>query len=541
MSTYLPAEEVRAYNEDVERLAARESLTYLMDGWEDSMKQSVYGCLVSEVGEYPIILALKELTGIRATADNLVVVADEALTKKQVNSRAITAVCTDNPTTMQAFHHKWANSHSWILMSKDQLPCFIHGVNTIMGKVASFPSIKDLIMKNTKIVTFFNASHYWGENRNTESRFYAHKQILYILCSRDEAQRAVNELSPIRHDVLASVLEVEFIRICKPLLDFIGDTESRDITLADCMIQLIWAQREIYKGFLRHAKETVTHYFHAMNTELHWLALFLHPLCCKLAIISSVHSQTTKDAFRIALGIAEKWGWSRKHAEQLLKDIQAYANEELPFKGGKADAIVWWKSVIGFHPIQTFAIKMMSIVPHAAEVERFFSNLGGVQSVKRSQLTIAHLESLGTLRNHYNHQLHEATIAAGKDPHRHHAHMHITSKGIDLERADTLTDSFSIPTPLETGFEGTDFEGSESFALNELATEYAALEQSGFTTESGDGFSVAVPVGEVYDTSIIDIIRQGQLPSIQNSLPQGSQAEADEPWDANSLLSSLGM
>ncbi|KAF9005030.1 ribonuclease H-like domain-containing protein [Cyathus striatus] len=431
---YLPAEEGRAYEDDMERLKKRDNLTYLMDGWEDSMKRSLYGCLLSEVGEFPIVLALKELTGIRATADNLVTVADEALRQKAVKAWSIIAVCTDNPTMMQSFCQKWTTEgcYPWIL----PLLCFIHGVNTILGKVSSYASVKSLIKKNTKIVTFFNASHYWGENnithglkKNTESRFYAiilqalsaqeHKKVLYELCSHDEAQRTIGGLSPIWCDVISCVLELgqwqlnkEFICICKPLVDLIGDTESWDVTLADCIIQLIWAHCKINnlpesefedKQFLRHAKETITHYFHTMNTELHWLSLFLHPLCQKLALLSSVHSRTLKDAFNIALTIAEKWEWSRAHAEQLLRDIQAYASEESPFTGGKADVKSWWTSVnIGFHPIWTFSLKIMAIVPHAAEVEHFFSNLGGVQSVKRSRLTVDHLGSLGMLHNFYN-------------------------------------------------------------------------------------------------------------------------------------------
>jgi hypothetical protein len=38
----------------------------------------------------------------------------------------------------------------------------MHGINTIIGKVVSFPSAKETIAKNSRIVTFFNASHYWG-------------------------------------------------------------------------------------------------------------------------------------------------------------------------------------------------------------------------------------------------------------------------------------------------------------------------------------------------------------------------------------------
>lgn len=43
------------------------------------------------------------------------------------------------------------------------------------------------------------------------------------------------------------------------------------------------------------------------------------------------------------------------------------------------------------------AIKIFCIVPHAAEVERFFSALGGIQSAKQSQLTIQNMQTFGTL------------------------------------------------------------------------------------------------------------------------------------------------
>ncbi|KAF8989513.1 ribonuclease H-like domain-containing protein [Cyathus striatus] len=382
---YLPAEEGRAYKEDMERLKNKENLTYLIDGWEDSMRRSVYGCLLAEVGEYSFIIGLKELTGVRVTADNLL---------------CIIAVCTDNPTTMQAFHCKWTVEYSWIL----QLPCFMHGINTIMGK---------FISKNVKIISFFNASHYWGGQleelakehnvtqglkKNTETRFYTvilqaislqeHKQILYKL---------VLELD---HWQCNS----EFIWICKPLVDVIGDTESRDATLADCMIQLIWAH--------------------------------------------------LRDAFQLALDIAIKWDWSKAEVEEMIKDIQAYANEEKPFDGGDADAKVWWNRIIGFHPLKVFALKIAAVISHAAEVERFFSNLGGVQSVKKSRLTVSHLASLGMLWNNYNCDLYEAAVKEGKVTRCQHGHMHTTSyKGINTERTDILIEGFSIPTPFTTGTE----------------------------------------------------------------------------------------
>lgn len=91
-------------------------------------------------------------------------------------------------------------------------------------------------------------------------------------------------------------------------------------------------------------------------------------------------------------------------AEKLAHDLKAYHNGNAPFQGGKADGKDWWKSLLvnaNEHPLKGLAIKLFLISPHTAEVERFFSNLGSVQSVKQSCLTIPHLATFGTLRNHY--------------------------------------------------------------------------------------------------------------------------------------------
>jgi hypothetical protein len=50
-------------------------------------------------------------------ADNLVEVSDKALARKSINPKVIIVVCTDNPTTMQAFRHKWTAKYPWILVN----------------------------------------------------------------------------------------------------------------------------------------------------------------------------------------------------------------------------------------------------------------------------------------------------------------------------------------------------------------------------------------------------------------------------------------
>jgi hypothetical protein len=64
MERYLPAEEQHAVVENMRRLEGQNDLTYLLDGWDDSMQRSIYGSLLAEVGVHPVILDLQELMGI---------------------------------------------------------------------------------------------------------------------------------------------------------------------------------------------------------------------------------------------------------------------------------------------------------------------------------------------------------------------------------------------------------------------------------------------------------------------------------------------
>ena len=64
MERYLPAEEARVFKEDLLRLEGRNNLTYLMDGWEDAQKRSIYRSMAAEVSQFPIVLGLEELTGV---------------------------------------------------------------------------------------------------------------------------------------------------------------------------------------------------------------------------------------------------------------------------------------------------------------------------------------------------------------------------------------------------------------------------------------------------------------------------------------------
>ncbi|KAI0637583.1 ribonuclease H-like domain-containing protein, partial [Trametes polyzona] len=474
MQKYLPREEARIVAEDMKRLESKTMLTMMTDGWEDELHRALYGTLLAELGSRLVVLSLEDISGERATAVKLLEVVELALKKKGTTIKQLICLVTDNPTTMRAFRHLFEAKYLWVLTTY----CSLHVLNTNVGKATDYPAAKQAISANTRIVSFFTSSHYWGGQleavkgrlglkrrlkTHTAMRWYSlilqavsvqkHCQALIEVCLRDDTQQSWNGYSVINTDIVKAVLDVthwqrnaQLIRICKPLIDAIGNLESRDATLADCMLELIWAECQMATlviedtddlAFTWHAQQMIHKGFHEMNTDLHWFTLFLHPLGQQLVVTSATHSRQVKDAYRIALGLAKRWNWTKESAKQLIIDIEQYSQGNTPFTGGTIDTVSWWKSPLiasEKHPLKAMAIRVLSIVPHSAKIERLFSNLRGVQNPKRCRLSVSQMETHGVLRNHYNHDL-----LGGATIRWHHAHMHTHNRGLDVRKLTDLT------------------------------------------------------------------------------------------------------
>ncbi|KAF9521622.1 ribonuclease H-like domain-containing protein [Crepidotus variabilis] len=502
---------------ECKRLVDRNNLTYLVDGWEDKRRRSIYGSMVAEVSVYPVMLGLEELTGKRATADQILDLSKRAFKKKDLDPRSILAACTDNPTTMQSFRRKLKIEYPWI------------------------DHFKEAISKNTRIVSFFNSSHYWGgqlttaaEARGikwslktlTESRFYALVLQAHSICNRPDAQRIIQDAIATVFDLNCWDLTDQLIRICKPLVDVIGNIESHDANLADCMLELIAMHHDgDDPEFAKHAMDVLQAEFHTLNTDLHWFALFLHPLCRKLAICASNHSFT----------LASEWGWKKEQAEKLIQDIEDYYQGKSPFSGGAKNAQDWWASLLPSahdHPLKAMAAKIFAIVPHTAEVERLFSSLGLSQSKQQTRRTVEHMQTIGTLRNHYIWKVQQDLLAMGKS---------IRQPGIDLERAKELTENFTwVPDNEDADQEKPeeDEEDEEIISVEDVEAEFQRLnEQGNAASEDGDRLPKEIGINEVYDMSLLDDIWKGKVAtSVGEELELAKATGSSEKWDPMSLL-----
>ncbi|KAI0340324.1 hypothetical protein BDW22DRAFT_1334446 [Trametopsis cervina] len=488
----LDAERSRVEQDNIDRLKQRKRLTLLLDGWTDILGRELYGCVAAEINQYPIVLGLKDMTGVRTTGMNIFEAATTLLQRNDIrDGKNLLAVTTDNPSVMRNFRDRFQNEFYWVLT----LPCFLHGLGNIIGAIAAFPVMKRILAKATRIVAFFEGSHYWGGQldeeaqklgvtrsmkQNCESRWYAlalqavsidaYRPALQMICLRDEARRRINGLSPVAQDVINIVLYTtdfwpmlkQFHKTVAPLVDAIGNLESREATLADCMLELIRCARDFTRiplereengGFWAHAKSTFNTRFHAMNTDVHQLALFLHPLCRKLAIHQAAKERSLTFMLKTALRIAHQWRWDKQKAEGLVADMKTYHTCRGHFSGGGENGLEWWESLpitSEAHPLKTLAIALFTVVPHAAEVERLFSQLGGVQTARRCNLSVQNFEALGKIRANLAYQLWEDERSkTGKIPRRRHAHMHTRAQpGIDSDLAKEIEENFTWHSPL---------------------------------------------------------------------------------------------
>ncbi|KAJ3501877.1 hypothetical protein NMY22_g18775 [Coprinellus aureogranulatus] len=588
-TTLMQAERSRVEEEDIAILSSAKCITLLFDGWEDNAKRALYGVVAAQMSKPPIVLTLKDLTGHRGSADKHMETILSTQKEGGLGDKPKNAICltTDDLTVMRSFRNKYQQCFYWVLT----LACFLHGLNTLVGRITAFPDIKPIITKCAWIVSYFNSSHYWGGQlkleaqqdkitrklqMKTETRWYslvlqgmsllAHKGPLIQLCTRTES----DGYTPIAADVVAIVGDPFFwrklqqlIKVCKPTVDAIGDLETRDANLADCMLTFIRIARdmmclEIKPGesveFWLHAKTVFNRDFHAMNTDLHILGLFLHPRCRKLAISESAKGRSLKQICKIAMKVALQWRWDVARASLLVDNIKQYHKHARPFNSNSHDALDWWES-LGLapeqYPIKTLAIRILSIVPHAAEVERLFADLGGVQGVHRCNLTVPNFETLAKLRSNYKRAIFERAKAQGKSTRRRHAHMHTRdAPGIDVNLVEDIKANFTFESPDSGSTNPVNLEnesplrGLEDITEEEIEAAYGDLarEKPNPTQTIMEREGRSINVDEAFDMAEFERIEKGEADSmVENNIIEVDPSTGEQIWSIESILASKGL
>jgi hypothetical protein len=91
--------------------------TYLMDGWEDTQRQSLYASMLQKRGQPGIILDIKNMTGMQADGEALLCISASTLDVMRVRSTNLLVAVTDDPLVMRKFQRLFEGSHSHVLVS----------------------------------------------------------------------------------------------------------------------------------------------------------------------------------------------------------------------------------------------------------------------------------------------------------------------------------------------------------------------------------------------------------------------------------------
>jgi hypothetical protein len=187
------------------------------------------------------------------------------------------------------------------------------------------------------------------------------------------------------------------------------------------------------------------------------------------------------------------------------------------------------------------AVTLFSIVPHSADIECLFSNLGGIQSVKQSNLSVWTMEDLGQLRVHYTHYLHQQLCLAGKPICRKHAHMHTKKNpGVNEEVVEQLSEDIQVIS--DAPADGTvSPEVDDDVSDAKLEREFEKIQEmmSGFT--GVDTFhSEGIEAGKSYSWEELTRVEQGIAPPLSKTVSIYANGENGPPapvtWSMADIL-----
>ncbi|KAH8922875.1 hypothetical protein BT69DRAFT_1297592 [Atractiella rhizophila] len=152
------------------------------------------------------------------------------------------------------------------------------------------------------------------------------------------------------------------LRVVGPVVDTIGKLERGQLT----SIKWIWSKRKtpIWLGELIRQN-----WLHAIDSNLLFGALYLHPMCHGIAVSRLVaNSCNLTNVKSFLLQLAEHWKLSSKASALLCDNVDEYHNFEGKFAENSLNALKHWEELAlppSQNPLISVAIHIFSMVPHA--------------------------------------------------------------------------------------------------------------------------------------------------------------------------------
>lgn len=403
-------------------------VTLTMDGWEDVSNNSIYA-VIAITSTKQWILDIVHFTG-RPTANALLQQLLLSTNKTLLRLTSIVAFVSDSPTTMIRLRSNLVNLHPNMV----PLRCCLHQLNLITKDVSAQCTMKQVFKKNCKLINFFTSSHYWttqlktwGRENNVlkflssfcETRWYSAVLVCVGVASYHKGfqhcvdkSRLANE-PPINKDISNLVdddyhfaINKEICKLIKPIADSIARLEQSSTTLDQVFAELINLYTTVKdvdvtsncSSFKTHIIKTIRKRASEFDHPIYFVALFLNPKYQSLAISRKKnYNDIRKDIGHLAKG----WKFTKMDTISLLGELNDYINRSGVFTNisNRDFAIDFWQSVVGAKTLRVFAMKLFSITPHNAAVERLFSQLTLSKTKIRNRMTVERMKMLSIIRS----------------------------------------------------------------------------------------------------------------------------------------------
>ncbi|KAH7881892.1 hypothetical protein F5I97DRAFT_1939696 [Phlebopus sp. FC_14] len=329
---------------------------------------------------------------------------------------------------------------------------------------------------STRVITFFNGLHYWGGQLKEEAQKQKITLILQAISVKEHRQPLM--MIYIRPDAKKKTDGL------LPVGSDVTNIVIHDVDFWPAIDQLIKTMSHLTldtsdnSGFWMHAKQFMV---------------------------------------ATALSITKQWRWSEVKAKALIYNLKEYQKCTGVFAGDQC-------------LLKALAVILHSIIPYAANVERYFSGLRGTQSAKCYNLTVETFKVLSKLYSAYAHHLYKMD---------HHAHMHMQLYiGIDIELSPSLV--------AEHGED--DLAGPEAIIDDELTVVFDMINCKGAAMVCDidpdlDINGNEVLEGQVYSWDELEAVNKGTKPTnfIEDISIADNAVDAESHWDVREVLSLKGI
>ena len=328
---------------------------------------------------------------------------------------------------MEKLRRNISSEHPNILNIK----CGLHILNLAIQRALKHQDMLETFKKNQSIVNFFTSSHYWlgrlrdwmrdngvkkGLRTYTATRWYSAVQVALSVQGVEEGLMVClgegyatqnplpNKVSTILQTPNHFANTRALVKLLKPLTDAIARLEKLNASLDQTFIAMITCYRQVkqtdiepeYRSWKAAVMTAISSVAKRFDHPAYFVALFLNPVWQTMAISRKYNVESiTKEILKLAKG----FGFLKSQCIQMKSDVADYI--VLAQAGGNWDDIdlwSWWNQQLRCQQLRLFALKILSVRPHTAAVERLFSSLGFTKTKSRSQLGVEKLKMMAVIR-----------------------------------------------------------------------------------------------------------------------------------------------